>query len=91
MTIIDGFLKTKEGKKLLHQEANSLELTDKIYSLMKRKNISKGKIANILNIRVKDVNNVLEGNFNFRLLSDILWVLGVRLKIEFTELEERYR
>ncbi len=90
-TLFEQFVSDPENRRLLERELLSLEATEAIAGLMSKGGISKTALAERLQSSKAHVSQLLSGSRNMTLhtLSDLLFALGHKARIDFVPLEPR--
>lgn len=89
-TFFEEYLSDKEGQKIYQQEGLIVEFAEMIHGLMEQKGVKKKDIAEELGVSASQVTQWLDGtaNLQLRTISDILFALDSKLKIEAKSLRE---
>lgn len=89
-TFFEEYLSDKEGQKIYQQEGLIVEFAEMIHGLMEQRGVKKKDIAKELGVSASQVTQWLDGtaNLQLRTISDILFTLDSKLKIEAESLRE---
>ena len=89
-TFFEEFLSDDENQKLYHQEGLIVEFAEMVVELMEQKGIKKKDIARKLDVSASQITQWLDGSANLQLrtVSDILFTLDSKLKMEAEALKD---
>jgi transcriptional regulator with XRE-family HTH domain len=91
-TYFEQLFSDKENERIYQQESLIVELTEAIYELIESKKMKKKDLAEKLTVSQSQITQFLDGSANMRLrtISDILFVLDSKLKVEIEPLVKNF-
>jgi len=91
-TFFEEFLSDEENLRIYCQEGLIVEFAEMVVELMEQRKLKKKDIAKQLGVSASQVTQWLDGtaNLQLRTMSDILFALNSKLKIEAKPLKEKY-
>jgi len=89
-TFFEEFLSDKESQKIYQQEGLIIDFAEMVHELMEQKGVKRKDIAKELGVSASQVTQWLDGtaNLQLRTISDILFALDSKLKVEVEPLRE---
>jgi transcriptional regulator with XRE-family HTH domain len=91
-TYFEELFSNNDNERIYQQESLIVEITETVYELMQRKGMKKKDLAEKLNVSQSQITQLLDGSANMQLrtISDILFTLGSKLKLEIEPLNETF-
>jgi transcriptional regulator with XRE-family HTH domain len=89
-TFFEEFLSDKESQRIYQQEGSIVDFAEMAHELMEQKGVKRKDVAKELGVSASQVTQWLDGtaNLQLRTISDILFALDSKLKIEAEPLRE---
>ncbi|HIJ71488.1 MAG TPA: helix-turn-helix transcriptional regulator [Planctomycetes bacterium] len=89
-TFFEKFLTDKESQRIYQQEGLIVDFAEMVHELMEKKGVKKKDVAKELGVSASQVTQWLDGaaNLQLRTISDILFALDSKLKMEAEPLRE---
>jgi transcriptional regulator with XRE-family HTH domain len=86
----EEFLSDKESQKIYQQEGLIVDFAEMVHELMEQKGVKRKDIAKELDVSASQVTQWLDGtaNLQLRTISDVLFALDSKLKIDAEPLRE---